>query len=492
MSTTRIGTRERHTSWPSRILDAAMKILPVSVMVVVGAYFVAQQSLRPNQRAIKAALMLALMAFMFRFDMVYSLYLFTLLFPFPSGISIGSSNSVLMTVIPMIWMVRAASMRAVLFRATNLTWPIVALMMAYVLSLSNVESGHELLESLRVIWRQIACIFFFLMIVTFVDNAEKLQRLLKIACISCVLIMLTAVIELIAPSSVIIPGWIQLTKRLSEGDIYTARLEKIRVGGALSSDANLSDFGSQLVCFMAYFAWRSRNPAAKAFWAAATVVTLFGILSTGNRGALIGIAVAVVYGMYQFRHSMSFARLVVTACAAVALVLGMDLYLEEYTYATSPIARLLNTELVGGVPETRTMTWRPSLEKSMEHPFFGGGPWFEIGEGIVFQFWPHNAYLFYLQTLGLCGLGAFLWIMARVGRMSLLFRGRGGARDDLRDLMALAHVWFVVFAIEQIRTDHQRDDIYPYLVWLLFAVISVCARLIQEREGALPAPAAPS
>jgi hypothetical protein len=32
--------------------------------------------------------------------------------------------------------------------------------------------------------------------------------------------------------------------------------------------------------------------------------------------------------------------------------------------------------------------------------------------------------------------------------------------------------------------DHQRDDVYPYLVWLLFGVITILALLIRRREDA--------
>ena len=32
----------------------------------------------------------------------------------------------------------------------------------------------------------------------------------------------------------------------------------------------------------------------------------------------------------------------------------------------------------------------------------------------------------------------------------------------------LLHVWMVVFAVEQLGIDHQREDIYPFLVWFFF------------------------
>ena len=465
-----------------RVLDAALRVIPIGALVAAGAYFTASQTLRPNQRAIKAAVILALMVFMFRFDMVYSLYAFVLLFFFPSGISFGSSNNVIMTIIPTVWAVRAASIKTRLFVKTPLDWPHGVFIMAYVVSLVNVESHYALVHGFQVIWRQLCCIGFFAMLVTFVDDEKRLMRLLKVACIADALVMSTAVVELVAPGTTIIPGWLAITKPLSEGGMYTARIEKMRVGGVLASDANLADFGTQLLGFMVYFAWRSKNPAAKTFWALLSALTLSAVLSTGNRGGLIGVFILFAYGMFLFRKQMSFARKMLIITGSLALLVSADYVLSTYTYATSPIQRLLNTEMVGVVPETRTMTWWPSIKKSMEHPFVGSGPWFEIGKGLSFQFWPHNAYLYYLQTLGLFGLGAFTWIMVRVTRMSLRFRERVPGRDTLADLAILSHIWLVIFAVEQLGIDHQRDDIYPYVVWMLFGVITILARLIHRRQ----------
>jgi len=480
MEQSRLETTKRASF--ARVIDAAMKIIPTGVIIAVGAFFAAQQTTSPSHRSIKFAVMLAIAAFMFRFDMVYSVYMFVLLFPFPSGISIASSNIVLMTVIPMVWAVRAASTRSRLFRPTPLDWPHVLFIMAYVVSLLNVETHSMLVKSLQVIWRQIACITFFAMIVTFVDDEKKLKTLLRMVCISVGLVMVTAIVELAIPGATIIPGWVGMTKRLSEGGEYTARIEKMRVGGSLGSDANLADFGTQVLGFMVYFAFRAKNPAVKAFWMGVSLLTLVATLSTGNRGGLVGIIILFVYTLWLFRHRMAFTQKVLIVTAALSIAFAADYLLSTYTYSVSPIQRLLNTQMHGMVPETRTMTWQPSLEKFLESPFIGWGPWFEIGEGLQFQFWPHNAYLFYLQTLGLLGFGAFMWIMWRVLKMSLLFKKRKDERDDVIDLLVLMHVWFVVFAVEQLGIDHQREDIYPFLVWFFFGVITATAGIIRRRS----------
>ena len=491
MNTTVEKTQRRGAEWLARGLDLAVRIVPVATLVAIGALFSAEQAVRPHHRAIKAALFLGLMALMFRFEMVNAVYLFAMLFIFPSGISIASSNSVLMTVIPMIWAVRAASTKTALFRRTALDAPIALFLLAYVLSFMNVDTNHLLVMGLSVLWRQLACFAFFYMIVTFVDTPEKLTRLLKLMAISITLVMLTAIVELVAPGTVIIPGWIDLGRGLAEGGRLTARVEKIRVGGALASDANMADFGSFVFCLLGYFAWKARNPAEKVFWALATAATLVGVLSTGNRGGLIGLSIAIVYTTFLFRRKLPFRHLSAAVLSFVVLVVSVAYLLDRYTVATSPLDRLLHTEMVGMVPETRTMTWAPSIEKSMEHPFFGHGPYFDVVQGLAFQYWPHNAYLFYLQTLGLFGLGAFLWIMARIYRMTLAQRVWRNQSHPVGDLMTLAHVWFVVFAILQLRSDHQRDDIYPYMLWLWFGVVVVAARLLREEAEAAVQPAAP-
>ena len=464
-----------------RTLDVAMKIVPVGVLVAIGALFAAQQVTAPNHRSIKLAVMLAIAAFMFRFDMIYAVYMFVVLFPFPSGISIASSNLVLMTVIPMVWAVRAASTRTRLFRPTPLDAPHALFIIAYFLALTNVESHLALARSLQVIWRQLAAITFFAMIVTFVDDEKKLKTILQLMCVSVGLVMSTAIVELISPGATIIPGWVTMGKRLSEGGALAARVTKMRVGGALASDANLADFGTQLIGFMVYFAYRSRNPATKVFWTCVSALTLVATLSTGNRGGLVGIMILFVYSLYLFRKRMGFTSKVIIVTVSITLAFTADYILSTYTVATSPIQRLMHTEMHGVVPETRTMTWAPSLEKSLEHPFVGSGPWFEIGEGLSFQFWPHNAYLFYLQTLGLLGLGTFMWIMWRVTKMSLMFLARTRERDDVMDLLTLMHVWLVIFAVEQLGIDHQRDDIYPFLVWFFFALTIAAGGIIQRR-----------
>jgi len=468
-------------------LSWAMRVVPVAALISIAAYVAAQQAVSPNRRMVKLAVMLALSSLMFRFDMVWSVYAFTLLFPFPSGIAVGSTNTVLMTLIPMIWAVRATSQKQTLFYRGPLDAAIGVFLLAYVVSLYSVSEGAALGHSIRIIWIQVTAIAYYYMITRFVEDEEKLVRLASIVAIVCALVMATAVLELIAPGAVIIPGWIGLKSTLGEGTLKY-RVEGIRVGGAFQSHGMLADFGTQIFMFMVFFIIRARNPVARVMWAIMTVVTLVAILATANRGAGAGFAVAVVLGLVLFRSRMPFHVQVIVVLSSVSLFLGAQMVLERYTVAASLMDRFTATEFEGVVPDTRKDTWVPALRGALERPFIGHGPWYDPGRGLVRKLWPHNGYLFYFYTIGVFGLSAFLWIIYRVFRCVMIWRHPALKGTDVGDMLRLALIWLVTMAVEQMRTDHQRDDIYPYIVWLCFgfgvAAWNVARRRIEREEKA--------
>jgi len=461
-------------------LDWVWRVIPPAVLVFVGAYLSAQQALRPHHRVIKGLVMLALMGLMLRFDMVYSVYLFTMLFVFPSGISIGSSNSVLMTLIPMIWAVRATSRRLPLFKRTPIDAAVALFLISYLVSMFNVNNPAVLTNTITVLWRSFAACAFCYCIIRFVDDEEKLMRLGQVMCVSCALVMSTAVLELFFPGATLIPGWIGLTRELGEGE-FKYRIEGLRVGGSFDSHGMLADFGTQMILFMAFYARRAVNPVPKLFWIVSAVTTFIAILATANRGAMAGLALGVIMFLVYFRDRIGLARTVMLAGLAVAGVVVSDSILSEKTIAVSVIGRFGQTEFEGMVPDTRTMTWKPALADALEKPFFGHGPFYDTGIGLTKRYWPHNGYLFFFCTLGLLGLGAFLFVVHRVWRESRLWRHPAVRGTQLGDFLALSQIWLFVMLLEQMRTDHQRDDIYPYIVWMCFGVITAAAALARER-----------
>ncbi|MGD8413625.1 MAG: O-antigen ligase family protein, partial [Candidatus Latescibacterota bacterium] len=424
--------------------------------------------------------LLGLMAFMLRFDLVYSVYLFTILFPFPSGVSVGSTNSILMTLIPLIWMVRAASTKsAIYFKRTKVDFAIALFLFTYVLSFINVETTEELRNSLRVFWRTAATVMFFYTIVTFVNDEKKIFTLVKISCSVCGFLMFTALLEFFMPGQSIIPGWIGFSGRAGMGEIGF-RIEGMRVGGALKSQAMMADFASRTLFLLIFLTIKTRNYFEKTIWAAIGVMCLVTIAATANRGAVTSVSIAGIYLYYLFRKQISIAQVLVLMGAIAMLLALSEVTLTRYTNAVSLSDRLRGTYFTGAIPDSRKNTWKPAFRRSLEHPFIGHGPYYDIGEGLTYKMWPHNGLIFYFYTIGLFGLMAFLAVVYQVWKYTLSYKLPHVRGSPLADLSKVLGAVLVATAVQQMRTDHQREDIYPYMIWFIFGLIATTGIVLEE------------
>ncbi len=474
----------RLSSGYKRLSDWGWRIIPVVSLTVITAFLLSKQIVSPHRRLVKLSVVFALMTLMLRFDMVYSIYLFVFLFPFPSSISVGSTNSILMTLIMLIWFVRANSEKSKFFYRTVVDKFIILLLMAYIVSLFNVETFAGIRQGLMVIWRQLSAIIFFYLIVRFINTEAKLEKFTWVIGLAAGFIFLTGMIELFFPGTTLIPGWIGLGERLGQGTL-SYRVEGIRVGGAVASHDLISDYATLMLFFMAYHFIRARNPIWKIVWLGTGLMTFAVLLATANRGAFFGFVIGVLYFLWTFRRSFSLTKYVVFLTLAVSLFATGQVLLDKYTYSASITQRVMATEFEGVVPDTRVNTWRPALKESTKHIVVGHGPVFRLGPGLGRLLWPHNSLIYFLYTLGLLGLTAFLLILYRIFRLSTFYRKPFLEGTNLRTLAAIFHIQLVMNFFEQMRTDHQRDDIYIYVVWMLFGLIVAVSNIIQDREKSL-------
>ncbi|MEJ2722699.1 MAG: O-antigen ligase family protein, partial [bacterium] len=432
------------------------------------------------------------LSILMKFEMMYSLYFFLLMFIFPSSIILTSTNVLLLTLIALIWIVRARATNQKLFVRTNVDLLNVLFLMAFFLSLFNVESTFALTSGIKLIWRQVTAFCLFYLIVRFVDDEKKLERMTQLFAISGALAALTGIIELFAPGFVLIPGWIEFPKRAGMG-MLGYRLQGIRVGGAIGAHNILSDYCSFSLLFMIVSFLRAKNPIGKTFWLGTAIMAFAVLLATANRGALVSFMFGFLYAMWVFRRYLNLVKYVILITTAVAAFGATQLVLDRYTIAASVTHRLVGTEFHGVVPDTRTGIWSATIEASLDHIFIGHGPLFQPGRGLKRIFWPHNGYLFYLYTLGLFGLSMFLAIAYRLFRSSLRYYHPLASGTYLGLAMAVLNVVLAMFLVGQMRTDHQRDTdfVYIYVVWILFGLIAAAGNMLDRRirEAARPADA---
>jgi hypothetical protein len=462
-----------------RATDLVVKFLPVAGLALLGAFIAAQQAVSPQHRVIKAGVFVALMTLMLRFDMVYSVYLFAVLFNFPSSVSIGSTNCILMTLIPLIWVVRATSTKAKLYvRKTRADFAIVLYLFAYALSFINVQTTGELMNSLKVMWVTATSVVFFYTIVTFVNDERKIITLVKISCGVCGFAMLAALLELFMPGRALIPGWMGFVSRPGMGELGY-RVQGMRVGSVFGSHDITSDVGARSLFLLAFLVARVRNPFEKVIWGGVMLLTIVGVLATANRGGFFSFVLGVFVCLYLFRKQIPVMRIAVLVGALAALFAVSELVLTKYTNATSLTARIVNTQFYGVVPDTRKHVWIPALMRCFEHPFVGHGPYYDLGEGLSYKNWPHNGLIFLFHTVGIFGVLAFLAVLYRVWRYALSYRLPRVRGSTLADLSKVLYVVLLVMMAQLMRTDFQREDVYPYMVWMVFGLITATAQALQ-------------
>ncbi len=449
---------------------------------MASSYILSKQVVRPQHRMIKAVLLLVVIGALLKFEMIYTIYFFIVMFPFPSGLVLTSTNIILMTLITLMWIIRSRATGQKLFERTSVDRWIALFLLAYVLSLFNVETNVGISEGVKLIWRQLTAISFFYLIVMFVDTEKTFTATTKVVAISGGFVAFTGLMELFFPGLVLIPGWIEFQSRLGEGTLGY-RIEGIRVGGAVGSHSILSDYSSFSLLLMVIHFIRSRNIIEKLFWAGVGVMTFAVLLSTANRGAVVSVAFGFAYSLFVFRHYMTLFRYVMII-AAVVLVFGVtQTALDQFTLAASATDRILGTQFEGMVPDSRVGIWEEVFKACFDHVFIGHGPYYQTGKGLVRTFWPHNGYLFYFYTLGLLGLGAFIGIAYKLFRISMRYSHPLARETFLGVGMGAIHVILAMFLVGQFRTDHQRhtDFVYIYIVWMIFGLTVAAGKILDRR-----------
>lgn len=458
------------------------RLVPLFLFVSASSYVIGREIANPNRRMVKLLVAAGLVVIMMRFEMVYALYLFIILMPFPSGIALGSTNVVLMTIIPLLWAVRANSAQVPLFVRTKLDPFIVLYILAFVVSLFNVETAWGLDRSIRVIWRELSAIAFFYLIVRFVDDEKKLEIILKVAATAVALTALTGLLQLVSPRSSL--GWISLRNPFDDAGELTRRVQGVRVNGAVASHSVLSDFGVIGLGYMILHFLRSRNIIPRLIWLGLASMTLVVNLATANRGAFITLCFGSVYALYVFRRYLNPTRAVLLLTGATVLFVSAEFFLDRYSYAVSVTDRIGATRFENGIPDNRHGAWIPAFQRSLDHIFIGHGPYYDTGYGLTKKAWPHNAYIFTFHTLGLLGVIAFLLMRYKLFMITLMHRLRETQYTFSGIVMGILHIQLIQHMMAVMRTDFQRgaDYIYVYIVWMLCGLIVATGRILEKKR----------
>ncbi len=158
-------------------------------------------------------------------------------------------------------------------------------------------------------------------------------------------------------------------------------------------------------------------------WAALGVIvtTLLGVVKTASRAGFVTLAVVGLYALWRYRSRALVPGLL--SIAAIALVVGVyapaDYWDRMSTiYSDAPSENVSDYD-AGGLYAARWTVWVGGLKLLLFNPILGvGAGAYEVAEGLSHQGvgrWgaSHNSFIQVAVELGLPGLVAFVWFVAR-------------------------------------------------------------------------------
>jgi O-antigen ligase len=459
----------------------------IAGVVLLGGAIIGSQIASPNRRMIQVIAAGVLVLGALRVNSLMGLLILIPLLPFPKVTAYGSTNVAFVLFIFIIWMARVVLRTERAEGRSAIDLPVVLLIMAYLLSFSQIDDHAIIRSALTNFFLALTFIAICYLAVHLIHDERQLRKVVWSIIIMGGLVQFTALFELAFPDRALVAGWIDLTVGLRHEYIREGlEIRNMRVGGAFRDYELLAEFCAMLILLQWFVLMQTRG-----LWARTGVVVLIGVstfvlIATVTRGAIMSLAIAGAYLIWMTRRRIKFHTFVLAALGAIIAAWVLFGVVTTQTRSGNILDRLMGTEFKGLVPDSRTVVWADAWKRGWESPILGHGPYFTHRVGVKHFYWPHNNYLFYWHIVGFFGLAAFLFVIFRLWRASRFHAPNLGNKSYAGGLLLALQAMLLLFVVDQIKIDYIRSTIYPYWVWLFFGLIVATSRIarqeIQEQE----------
>ena len=451
-------------------------ILPTGVLLFV-AYQVGKIIQNPNRRVIESAAGGLLFYLALRLSIYQSLAFFLVVYPFPTVTTLGSTNSMIMLVIAIVWSMRVSAGELTI-KFNGLLTPILPVVVfTYLLSCFNVHTQEEVDGAFRILFDVGSGLILYLCMINFVVEEKSLRRIIFFFGLSSCLIHGVAFYEVLFPGKAFLQGFLidARSKELLERYGY-------RAGSAFRDFELLSEYCAVTAPIMAFMFLRS-EAKARPFWGALVFFTIVSLFATVTRGGFISLAVGATYLFFLLRKEIGIAKSFGTLLAVFSTIGLVGAILPQVFHMQSLYKRLEQTKIVHGVPDSRVYTWAHTWVRAQEHFFIGHGPWYTFGSGLVKWTWPHNGYIFLWVTIGLFGLLAYLGMFFTCLVASYRAGGPYLSGDFSKGLLTALHVSWLVFIVDQMKIDFGRNQTYFVFTWFMLALTATAYQVAKSGEA---------
>ncbi|HET7233240.1 MAG TPA: O-antigen ligase family protein [Longimicrobium sp.] len=285
------------------------------------------------------------------------------------------------------------------------------------------------------------------------------------------------------------------------------RMSGGRLQGLIYYDSN--DLGMLLVGTLPFAVHGFRRAAGNAGRAAAgfaIAVCLMGIVKSGSRGALVGLAAVALYMLFRYTTIPRGRRFGMAAVGLVAmLVAGNRQYWEMMQSMLHPTQ---DYNWSGNSPEGRMEVWKRGIGYMAARPLTGVGvSGFFVAEGTLSQRakeaalrghglkWsaPHNSFVQAGAELGIPGLLLFIALLAAAYRAGRL-RAAGAPRDGPAPPAVLLGQAFAASMVGYAVTAFFLSQAYAAFLYTLLGLgiaFEIAVPLAAAAPAAQPAAAVP-
>ncbi|MBN1504977.1 MAG: hypothetical protein JW952_07945 [Candidatus Eisenbacteria bacterium] len=449
-------------------------VVPVGLGALLGSAIV-----NPHHRTVEILVGFFIAAVAFLAKPSRAIVAFIIVSLFPAHLSIGTSNTVFILILLSSWMAQQVTAGKRISIRTPLDLPILTMFAAYLLSFINVPHGlmGVNLRGFSVFFTSVA---IYYLVVNLTPDARAVRRLLWAGVVAATLMATIAIIEIFFPGRELLPYFFIARTITSQESV-------VRAGAGFRNVSGLSQYAIFYLLLFAFMFPRQRTRILKVVLASLFAVYVVIFASTAMRGAFMAGAAGLAFLVWRSRYVLDTRKVVigVLLCAAVFLI-GHQI-LSSAGVVRNLWDRFYELQEKVGSHVDREAMMKEVFERSLEHPIIGHGPVIHLPRGFVTLSSnnPHCQYLLYFYTIGLLGLGGFIWLMASLFRLcsqAIRVGRRHKSLIGLTALMVCFQTFFFVFVLHETVDDYSSSFNYPLFLWYVFG-LAVATRNIILREA---------
>lgn len=305
----------------------------------------------------------------------------------------------------------------------------------------------------------ISCIMLFYFIINHLTDVNKLDTVLKILVFSCCLQLFFS-----------LPAYFYY--------INIKGFTVLRIEGILRDYELFAEFLAIHIPLMLFFIRRAERTTSKMLLIVLMFLAVTVLISTQTRGAVIALIIGMSYYFLRMSNALSLGRVlrfVIIGLSMAALAVGLLTWFLPQTAGI--MLRFYSTDI--STFDTRSVVWQEFARAFVKKPILGYGAVYDFGS---YLFYPHSTFFYYLLSVGILGLSAYLFFVWGLFRVS--FNNERLAKNDrmLFEVSIVLTSMLIIFFIDSFKIEYTRYSNYQLYIWVLFALIFVLSNIISRKK----------